>query len=175
MNIFITVLLALAGLVALLLALALFMRRQYHIRREIVIDAPLEKVFGYIRQLKNQDNFNKWVMADPDMKREFTGTDGTVGFIYAWNGTKGGQGEQEIKAIAEGKNVDTEIRFARPFEAIAYADMITEPLSGNQTKLTWSNASTIKYPMNLLLPLMEKMLAKDMDISLANLKRILEK
>ena len=43
-------------------------------------------------------------MVDPDMKREFKGMDGTVGFIYAWNGNKrAGEGEQEIKTIEEGK------------------------------------------------------------------------
>lgn len=39
-------------------------------------------------------------MLDPNMEKEFKGTDGTVGFIYGWNGNKeGGEGEQEIKAF----------------------------------------------------------------------------
>lgn len=101
-----------AALVILPLFIALFTRKEYRIVREIEIHVPEEKVFDYIRQLKNQDNFNKWVMTDPTMKKEFKGTDGTVGFIYGWNGNKkAGEGEQEITAIEENKSIDTEIRF----------------------------------------------------------------
>jgi len=176
MSILITILLVLAGIIALLLIIALFMRKQYTIQRDIIINAPLQKVFDYLKQLKNQDNFNKWVMVDPVMKRDFKGTDGTVGFIYAWDGNKkAGAGEQEIKAIEAGKRIETEIRFVRPFPGIAQANLLTESVSPNQTKVTWSNASFMKYPMNIMLSSIEKMLAKDMDTSLNTLKTILEK
>lgn len=173
MNILITILLVLAGIIALLLIFALFMKKEYNIHREIIINAPLQNVFDYLKLLKNQDNFNKWIMVDPNMKKEFKGIDGTVGFIYAWNGKKAGEGEQEIKAIEEGKIIETEIRFVRPFAGIVYANLVTEPLSDNQTKVTWGNASSVKYPMNIMLSIIEKMLAKDMDISLLTLKNIL--
>jgi uncharacterized protein YndB with AHSA1/START domain len=176
MNIAVTILSILGGIIALLLVIALFMTRNYKTYREIVILAPRQKVFDYLKQLKNQDNFNKWIMIDPEMKKEFRGTDGTVGFVYAWNGNKeGGEGEQEIKAVSEGKNIEMEIRFVRPFAGIAYAEMTTQSLSDDQTKATWSTASTMKYPLNLMLPLIVKMLEKDMGTSLTTLKNILEK
>ncbi|GHN02718.1 hypothetical protein WSM22_42070 [Cytophagales bacterium WSM2-2] len=170
------ILYVLAGILALFLVIALLMRKEYTINREVIIDAPSQKVFDYLKQLKNQDNFNKWVMVDPDMKREFKGIDGTVGFIYGWNGNKkAGEGEQEIKAIIEGKKIDTEIRFVRPFPGVAFANLATDSISESQTKVTWSNASAMKYPMNIMVPMIEKMLAKDMDASLSTLKGILEK
>lgn len=175
MNILIIISLILSGIVALLLVAALFIRKKYNAQSEIIINAPAQKVFDYLKQLRNQDTFNKWVMVDPDMEREFRGTDGTVGFIYAWNGNKqAGEGEQEIKAIEEGKKIETEIRFVRPFAAIAYADMTTEPLSDNETKVTWSNSGKMKYPMNIIISTMEKALARDMDTSLSALKNIFE-
>ena len=176
MNIIITILLIIAGITLLLLIIALFTKKKYYVQREIIINAPLQKVFGYIKQLKNWDNFNKWAMADPDMKREFKGTDGTVGFIYAWNGNKkAGEGEKEIRAIVEGKSFGWEIRFVRPFTAIGYTNMSTESKSENQTKVTMSNTSKIKFPLNIMVPMVEKMLPKDMDTSLATLKNVLEK
>ena len=51
----------------------------------------------------------------------------------------------------------------------------TESLSANQTKVTWSNAGTLKFPINLFIPFMENHVAKDMDSSLSTLKSILEK
>ncbi|TMI86525.1 MAG: polyketide cyclase [Bacteroidetes bacterium] len=176
MNIIITILLILAGIIALLLIVALFMRKEHYVRREIIINAPLQKVFDYLRLLKNQDNFNKHAMAGPDRKREFKGTDGTVGYIYSWSGNKNaGVGEKEIMNIVEGKRIESEIRFVKPMAAIARMIMETESLSDNQTKVSWSNAGTLKYPLNIMVPMMEKMLPKDMDSSLTTLKNILEK
>lgn len=176
MTILLTILFIIAGIIVLLLIVALFSKKEYHISREIIINAPKQKVFDYLKHLKNQDSFNKWVMVDPDMKREFKGTDGTVGFIYAWNGNKkAGEGEQEIKSISEGKHIETEIRFIRPFTTISHANTLTESISDTQTKVIWSNTSPMKYPMNIMISMIENMLAKDMDISLSNLKNILEK
>lgn len=176
MNILITILFIVAGIIALLLIIALFMKKRYNTHREIVIHAPRQKVFDYLKQIKNQDTFNKWIMIDPDMKREYKGTDGTVGFIYAWNGNKeAGEGEQEIKAINEGKNIEMELRFVRPFTGIAYAKMTTEYLLDSQTKVIWNTNSKMKYPLNIMLPMIVKMLEKDMGTSLTTLKNILEK
>ena len=176
MNTITTILLVLAGIIALLLIIALFMKREHYVKCEIIINAPRQKVFDYIKLLKNQDQFNKHAKADPGRKEEYKGTDGTVGFIIAWNGNKNvGEGQKEIKNIIEGKRIETEIRFVRPMSAIASIIMETESLPDNQTKVTWSNAGTLKYPINIMIPMMEKMLPKDMDISLSTLKNILEK
>jgi hypothetical protein len=176
MNIIITILLVLAGIIGLLFILSLFIRREHYVRREIIINAPRQKVFDYIKLLRNQDEFNKHAMASPDRKREFKGTDGTVGYIYAWSGDKGaGVGEKEIKHIIEGKSIEMEIRFVKPMKVSATIIMETESLSGNQTKVSWSNAGELKYPLNIMIPMMEKSVAKDMDISLTTLKSILEK
>jgi len=175
MNTLLTILFVIAGFVGLVMLIALFMRKNYHIEREIIINAPAQKVFDYLKHLKNQDNFNKWVMVEPEMKREFRGTDGTVGFVYAWSGKKAGEGEQEIKNITEGKTIETEIRFVRPMPGVARANLITEQLTDKQTKVKWSNESAVKYPMNVMTPMLEKMLGRDMDTSLQNLKNILEK
>ncbi|MFT3704508.1 MAG: SRPBCC family protein [Agriterribacter sp.] len=171
-----TTLLVVAGIIVLLLIIAFVTRKTYNVQREIIINAPVQQVFDYLKQLKNQDNFNKWVMVDPNMKREFKGTDGTVGFVYAWNGNKrAGAGEQELISIVEGKKIESEVRFIRPMTGIANAVMTTEALSSNQTKVNWNNTSEMKYPANIMISMIEKMLGKDMDTSLNNLKTILEK
>jgi hypothetical protein len=176
MNILITILAIVAGIIAIVLIIALLMKKGYKTYQEVNIMAPKQKVFDYIKHIKNQDNFNKWVMMDPNMKRDYKGTDGKVGFIYAWNGNKeAGEGEQEIKAISEGENIEMEIRFVRPFAGIAHAEMITETLSHGLTKVSWSTSSTMKYPLNIMLPMILKMLEKDMAGSLNTLKGILEK
>jgi uncharacterized protein YndB with AHSA1/START domain len=175
MNIILTILLALAGIIAALLIIALFMKKEHYVRREIIINAPLQKVFDYLKLLKNQDQFNKWAKADPDRNWEYKGTDGTVGFIIAWKGNKkAGEGEKEIMNIVEGKRIETQIRFVKPMVTTADITMETESLSNDQTKVSFINSGTLKYPMNIFIPMAEKKFPKDMDESLATLKNILE-
>src|SRR5476651_1347726 len=141
MNILIVILLAIAGIIALVLIIGLFMTRDHYVKREIIINAPRQKVFDYVRLLKNQDTFNKGAMADADRKREFKGTDGTVGYIYAWSGNKdAGEGEKEITNLIEGKRIEMEIRFVKPMRTNAAIIMETESLSAHQTKVHWSNS-----------------------------------
>ena len=176
MSVIIIILLIIAGIIALVLIMALFMKKEHYVKREIIINAPRQKVFDYIKLLKNQDEFNTGAMEDPDRKKEFKGTDGTVGYIYSWSGNKSaGEGQKEIKNIVEGKRIETEIRFVKPMTAVGYALMDTESLSDNQTKVSWSNAGTLKYPLNILVPMVEKHGVRDIDGSLATLKNILEK
>lgn len=172
----ITILLVLAGIISFLLIIALFMKRDHYVKRTIIIDAPLQKVFDFLKLLKNQDKFNKWAKADPGRNWEFKGTDGTVGFMISWNGNKNaGEGEKEIMKIIEGKRIETQIRFIRPMATIADVIMETESLSENQTRVNLINAGTLKYPMNIFIPIAEKKFPKDMDESLSTLKGILEK
>ncbi len=143
MKILITILIVIVGIIALLLIIALFIRKEYKVQSEIIINQPVQTVFDYLKQLKNQDNFNKWVMVDPNMKKTFTGTDGTVGFIYGWNGNKqAGEGEQEIKSLVEGKKLETETDLSDHFP-----QSITQTLQQNQylpTKQRWAGAMPAK-------------------------------
>jgi uncharacterized protein YndB with AHSA1/START domain len=172
----IIILLIIVLIVAIPLVIALFVDKNYRITREIVIDRPRQEVFSYIKFLKNQEKYSKWVMMDPNMKKEYRGTDGTVGFVYAWNGNnQAGEGEQEIKSIQEGEKLDLEIRFKRPFEGVTKTSFITEAVPANQTKVIWGMSGRSKYPLNFTNLFIDNMLGKDIDISLRNLKAILEK
>lgn len=173
-----TTLIILFSIVLLVLIIALFSKKGYAIEREIVINSPKQNVFDYLKHIKNQDNFSVWVMKDPHMKKTFSGTDGTVGFIYGWSGNKqAGEGEQEIKTVREGERLDLEVRFIRPFKAIAQTPFETESFSATQTKVKWGMISEMNYPMNILLLFMnmDKLLGKDLETSLNTLKTILEK
>lgn len=177
MNILITILLAVAGILTLLLIIAAFIRKQHYVNREISINASSQKVFDFLKLLKNQDKFNKWATADKkNRKEEFKGTDGTVGFIYSWSGDKtAGQGEKEIMNIVEGKRIETEIRFVKPMKVSASTIFEIESLADNKTKVNLINTGILKYPFNIMIPIAEKNFAKDMDDSLLALKSILEK
>lgn len=174
-----TIALIILVIIAIPLILAANLSKEYVIEREVIINQPHQQVFDYIKLIRNSENWSKWVMMDPNSKKTFKGTDGTVGFVYGWESDNKnvGQGEQEITAIKEGERVDYELRFIKPFENKSTAAMTTERISDNQTLVKWyfmgERGFTMKL-MHLLLKL-EKMLGTDMVISLNNLKGVLEK
>lgn len=179
MNVILIILFGLLSLAALLLIIAAFAKKEYSVERDIIISKPKPIVFDYLKKLKNQDNFSKWAMMDSNMKKEFRGTDGTVGFVSAWDSNEKnvGKGEQEIKKITDGERIDYEIRFIKPFAGVANAYISTTMVSNNRTMVAWGFESKMKYPMNLMLLFMsmEKMVGNDLGTSLMNLKNILEK
>ncbi|MGC4103780.1 SRPBCC family protein [Ferruginibacter sp.] len=176
MHIILTILFIIAGIIVVLLICGLFMRKVHYVNRELIIHAPVQKVFEFLKFLKNQDQFNKWATADKENRKEtFTGTDGTVGFIYAWSGNKSaGQGEKEIINLVEGKKVETEIRFVKPMRVSARVIFETTALPDGQTKVNIINTGTLKYPLNVMIPMAEKNFPKDLDASLLLLKDIME-
>lgn len=179
MNILVTILVVVVGIVILLLIAGLFLKKEFYIERSIVIHKSKQEVFNYLKILKNAEQFNKWVMTDPTMKKTLTGVDGTKGFVYAWDSANknAGAGAQEIIDIKEGLRIDYELRFERPFKNTSYSSLILTATAPEQTTVTWNFSGNLKYPINLMHQLLNlsKMLGKDMDTSLNHLKTILEK
>lgn len=166
------------GLIAAILLAGLVISKDISATREIVINKPVTEVFNYIKYLKNQQHYSKWASLDPAMKNEFRGTDGTVGFLNAWEGNKKvGQGEQEITGIVEGKSLSTDLRFIKPFKSLAKAVMTTEAVDAGSTRVTWGFKSKMNYPMNVmkLFMNMENAVGNDFSTGLTNLKAVLEK
>jgi uncharacterized protein YndB with AHSA1/START domain len=172
------IVLALAVIIALPLIAALFLKTHYSVVRSITIERPNAQVFDYIKHLKNQDNFSKWAMMDPDMKKTYRGEDGMAGFVSAWASENPdvGVGEQEIIKITPNERVDFELRFLSPFEATEPAYMTTKPVSDTSTRVDWGFSGHMDYPMNLMLAVMdfETMIGNDLQEGLNNLKKLLE-
>lgn len=174
-----TILLIILFIIAIPLVKALFIPVEYSIERETDINKPVRTVFDYLRILKNAEQYNKWVMTDPAMKKTYQGTDGTVGFIYGWDSDNKqvGKGEQEIKNISEGKRIDYEIRFFRPFQGVSSAWLETMGISENKTHVKWVFAGNRTYMMRVMHVVLnlKNALGKDLQTSLNNLKTVLEK
>ncbi|MXN91037.1 polyketide cyclase [Flavobacterium sp. Sd200] len=169
------ILIIILALIALPLIAALFVSKDYYIERSIVINKPRPEVFDYVARLKNQKDYSVWVQADPNMKQEFIGTDGTVGFVNTWNGNEEvGEGSQKITAIVPNERVDVTMHFIRPFEDFMDGSTITKDTVGG-TKVTNIVKGVSAYPMNIMNPFLDDMIAPDIEKNLSNLKNVLEK
>ncbi len=172
-------LIVIASIIALILVVALFVSKDMKATREIVINKPKAEVFEYIKYVKNQDNFSKWNKMDPNMKKSYTGTDGTVGFSYAWDSENGdvGKGSQTITTIKDGESMETDLHFIKPWDSHAKATFTTTAIDSTHTKVTWGFDSKMAYPMNImkLFMDMDKMIGDDFSTGLTNLKAVMEK
>jgi hypothetical protein len=179
MKIIFAILAIIVAAVAILLILALFLKKKYTIERSVIIRKPKNEVFDFLRLLRNQDKFSKWATLDHNMHQVFKGIDGTIGFVSAWDSEMKnvGKGEQEIANIIDGQQIEYRIHFIRPFESLANAYLTTEKVSDNQTRVIWGFKSKMKYPMNLMMLIMnmDQMVGNDLDTGLQNLKSLLEK
>jgi hypothetical protein len=166
-------------ILAIPLITALFIKSEYSVEREVTININKKAVFNYVKHLKNQNNYSKWAMVDPDMKKSYRGVDGTPGFVSAWdsNNEEVGKGEQEIVKITNEDRIDFELRFLSPFESTSPAYMTTTAIAKQQTKVIWGFRGKMDYPMNLMLAFMdfEKLIGDDLQLGLDNLKILLEK
>ena len=163
--------------IAIVLLVAAIAPKKYDVEREIAINKATPEVFNYVKFLKNQDNFSVWATIDPNMKKDFQGTDGTIGAVSFWESENKdvGKGEQEITGVTQGSRIDFEIRFIEPFESTDLAYFVTSP-RGEGTLVKWGFNGKMPYPMNLMLLFlnMDNMLGPDLEKGLLNLKEILE-
>lgn len=134
------ILLVILAILAIPLTAAAFMDKQFTIEEKILIHKPLNKVFSYLKLLRNAENYNKWVMTDPNLQKEFSGADGTAGFLYRWKSDMKQVG-QDIKRIIEGNRIDYEIRFTKPFAGTSVSSLLTQPAGNGQTEVTWAFAA----------------------------------
>ncbi len=166
------------GIIATILVLTLIAPKNYNVERSVNINRPLPEVFQYLKFIKNQNDWSPWKKKDPDMKQEYIGTDGEVGFMSKWEGNKEvGTGEQEIKRIVDNETIDVQLRFFKPWKSQSDAYTRVKDLGNGETKVTWGFTGKNKPPSNIffLFFSMDKTVGKDFEEGLAELKVILEK
>lgn len=172
-----TLLYVVGAIVLVVLILGLIAPKNYNVSRTTTIARPVREVFNYLKFLKNQSEWSPWEARDPEMKKEFVGTDGEVGFVSKWTGNKQvGAGEQEITGIIENDVVETELRFLKPWKSTSRAYMRVREISENTTQVVWGFQGEHKFPSSvfMLFMNMDKAVGKDFEEGLNKLKKILE-
>lgn len=165
------------GFIALFLITALFVSKDFNYEKSILIDASVEDVWQHTSSLEGMESWSPWNDYDPNMKKEFHGEDGSIGASISWESTHEnvGSGSQTIAKIIPPSYFETDLKFLLPYESEAVGS-VKLSREGNQTKATWGFKSTVPWPFNLTMKLMdmESFLAKDFDTGLNKLKKIAE-
>lgn len=172
-----TILYVILAIVALILIIPLFISKDMNYSKTIQIDASKEKVWKNVSSLAALDKWSPWNDRDPDMKKTWTGEDGTVGAKQSWVSDKKdvGEGSQTITGVDEPNRLSTKLEFIKPFKSQADAYVRLEG-NGDSTSATWGFESKMPYPMNIMKLFMnfEKNMDKDFGSGLGKLKEMSE-
>jgi uncharacterized protein YndB with AHSA1/START domain len=173
--IIIAIVLALA--IAVVLILAATKPDTFRIERSATIKAPADKIFAVLSDFHQWSGWSPWEHKDPALKRNFSGTERGKGAIYGWEGNKDvGTGRMEILEANTPSKLVIKLDFFKPFEAHNIAEFTMLP-QGNATNVHWAMHGPAPFISKLMGVFMnfDKLVGKDFEQGLANLKQLTEK
>ena len=146
------------------------------VQRTVLVNAPSDKVFPLINDLKAFATWSPYDKKDPAMKRTFGAVTAGKGATYAWEGNKDvGHGSMEIVESGPRK-VLIKLDIVKPFEANNMAEFLFEP-KGDSTSVTWAVYGPSPYMSKVIGTFMniDDMIGRDFEKGLADLKAAAEK
>lgn len=167
----------LAAAIGILLVLALMQPDSFTVQRSIEIKAAPDKIFPLVNDFAQWKTWSPWENKDPAMKRSMSPNTAGKGATYAWEGNKEvGQGKMEIVESTPPAKVGIKLDFLVPFEAHNQATFAFEP-KGADTRVTWTMQGPMPFVSKLfsVFMSMDRMIGKDFEAGLANMKAAAEK
>ena len=168
----------LASAIAMVLILAATKPDTFTVQRAAVVKAPPEKLFPLINDFHQWGTWSPWENKDPGMKRTYSGTASGRGAVYAWDGNKNvGSGRMEILDASSPSKIVIKLDFLKPFEAHNTAEFTMLPQGDGATNISWvmhGPAPFISKMMQVFMNI-DKMVGKDFEIGLSNLKKLTER
>lgn len=150
---------------------------EFRIERAIDIAAPPERIFPLLDDFRAWSEWSPWEKKDPAMTRHYGATTVGVGATYAWEGDRNvGKGEMRIVDTMPPSRLAVDLRFVKPFQARNAVEFTLAP-SGGGTRVTWTmrGPSPFLFKLMHLFVDMDRMVGKDFEQGLANLKAAAER
>jgi uncharacterized protein YndB with AHSA1/START domain len=171
----IAVILAIA--IAVVLILAATKPSSLRVQRAVSIKAPPEEIFPLISDFHQWLTWSPYEQKDPAMKRTYGGAERGKGAVYAWDGDKNvGSGRMEILEATAPQKIVIKLDFFKPFEGHNTAEFTMLP-QGDGTHVTWLMHGPANFMSRLIQVFMnlDRMIGRDFEAGLANLKTITER
>jgi len=163
--------------IAITLILAATKPDTFSVQRATTVKAPPERIFPLINDFHQWATWSPYENKDPAMKRSYSGTASGKGAVYAWEGNKNvGSGRMEILDASAPAKIVIKLDFFTPFEGHNTAEFTMLP-QGDATNVTWLMYGPLPFMGKIMHVFvnMDRMVGKDFEIGLANLKRVTEK
>jgi len=175
-DILIYVAIALVVVVTALLAYAATKSDTFRVQRSTGIDAPAERIFPLIANLKSMNTWNPFVEPDPAIKIAYTGPDSGKGAAHTWSGnSKVGEGRIEITDAEPSARVNMQLEMLKPMKARNAVEFTLQP-NGKTTTVTWAMSGRQPFLAKLMTVFIDcdKMVGSTFEKGLGKLKAIAE-
>ena len=161
--------------VAAVLGLATTKPDSFSVERQIVIAAPPAAIFANLDDFHRWAAWSPWEKLEPTMKKTFSGAANGPGAVYEWEGKEVGHGRMTITDSTPNQKLDIKLEFIKPFEATDATVFELTPASA-ATKVRWNMSGSQNFMAKVMAVFMDmdKMIGKDFEAGLADLKRISE-
>lgn len=165
------------GFITFIAFLHAWSKKDYDISRTVMINRPKAEVYAYIRQLQKQQLWMPWFLNDPKVVIKFKGEDGKEGAASYWKGNNRIEGIQKITKIRDGKLLETQLLFLRPYKSLSLNYMAVKEIEADRTKMVWGLKGVHRFPASVMMLFygMDRAVGKDFETGLNNLKTILER
>ncbi len=171
-----TLLAIFAVVVVAILVVAATKPATFHVERSTTIAATPDKISPLVDDFHNWDQWSPWAHLDPNMQVSYSGAAAGAGAVYEWQGNKKvGKGRMEI-LTAEPTATSIQLDFLSPFESHNRSKFVLQP-QGNVTRVTWTmdGPNTFMSKLMSVFVSMDKMIGKDFEAGLGNLKSVAER
>lgn len=166
-----------AALIVAVVVFAATRPNTFRVQRSVIINAPADKIFPLINNLRAWDGWEPQDRKDPTMKKIFIGPESGTGAAMEWDSNgKGGKGRLVIAESVPPGRVAVKVDFIKPFEAHNLNEFTLEPQAGG-TNVTWSIQASNLFAMKLVGVFfnIQREFGKHVEAGLGNLKSVAEK
>jgi len=144
------------------------------VQRSVLINAAPEKVYGLVAAPRAWKDWSVWTRRDPAMQIEYSGPESGSGAVWSWKSKSEGDGRMTFTETTAPSVLGYELYFP-DFQSTSKGDFRFEP-QGRATRVTWTIHMIFPSPLLRWMGLFaDKMVGKDFDGGLANLKAVAEK
>ena len=157
------------SIVGLIVLLILVLPSEVTVERSVNVNAPVEKPFEQVNELKNWPNWSPWSKIDPKMEVTYSDVSSGQGAWYSWKSDHKnvGNGKLTLQEVVPNQKTVQLLQFEKWDDG--EASMHFES-NGDTSKVTWSMTAQMPGAKKLFGPMMKKMLGKQFDEGLAGIK-----
>jgi len=149
----------------------------FSVQRSASIQAPPERIFPLINDLRAFNTWNPFEKKDPSLKGRYSGPAGGKGAGYAFEGNKDvGKGSIEILESSSPSRVTMRLSMVEPFAVQNLVEFTLVP-NGGATNVTWAMQGPAPFLAKIIHVFidMDQMVGRDFEAGLASLKAATEK
>lgn len=148
----------------------------YRVERTQQFARTRQEMQAYVLNYQRWQEWNPWLLHDPQTELNFFGKSGEIGSGYGWQSERIGQGKITTDAIEPEHRIAQTLTFFKPFKSQAlvcfeFHEVANDP---GACELRWVMDAKVPLPMRPFLPMFKHTIGMDFELGLARMAGALD-